>query len=117
MPNFVDLMAATAASEMSRHTPTDFVYGTVISASPLVIQPDEKAQLPAGFFILSALCRPFTTTVLAHRHKADGGAGDDTDQQLLTVTLWRGIAQGDRVRMLQCRGGQKYYVLDREGSL
>ena len=31
--------------------------------------------------------------------------------------LWRGLRAGDVVWMLKCNGGQKYYVLQREGGL
>lgn len=34
-----------------------------------------------------------------------------------TAFLWRGLRAGDVVWMLKCNGGQKYYVLQREGGL
>lgn len=108
----VELMQQAAAGQQARSTPTDFVYGTVISAAPLRIQIDEKFPVDAGNLVLSALCKPFSTSIMQHKHK-DSQDGD-TDEQLLTVQLWRGLAAGDRVRMLQCNSGQKFYVLDRE---
>ena len=83
-------------AELGRSGQTDFIFGTVKSAAPLVIQPEEKLPLDADFFVLSAFCKPFSV----------GG-----------TQLWRGLAAGDCVRMLQCVGGQKFYVLDREGLL
>lgn len=109
------VMQHAARGEQSRSTPTDFVYGNVTSVTPLVIQPEGKQPLDADFLILSALCKPFVTTLLRHQHRESDG--DDTDIRLDPVLVWRGLQVGDRVRMLQCCGGQKFYVLDREDSL
>ena len=111
----LELIQQAQRGEQARSSPTDFVYGTVTSVSPLVIQPEGKQPLDEDFLTLSALCRPFVVTVLAHEHE-DSIKGK-TDQQLPSVVLWRGLVVGDRVRMLQCGGGQKFYVLDREGAL
>lgn len=106
-----ELMQQAAAGQMARETPTDFVYGTVVSAAPLEIQIDEKFKVGTGNLILSTFCKPFTTTATAHKHTIES---KETDTQLISVTLWRGLVVGDRVRMLQCNSGQKFYVLDRE---
>lgn len=108
----VEAMQKAATGEIGRQTPTDFVYGTVTGLSPLTIQIDEKFPVSGENLVLSALCKPFVTTVFLHKHK-DSISGD-TDEQLLTITVWRGLAVGDRVRMLRCNSGQTFYVLDRE---
>lgn len=113
----VEAMQHAASGQIDRCTPTDFAYGTVVSVSPLVIQPEGKKPLDAGFLILSAMCKPFMTTLLRHTHLQENGTGQVTDTQLDPVMVWRGLEVGDRVRMLQCQGGQKYYVLDREEGL
>lgn len=109
------LMQQAAAGQMARSSPTDFVYGSVVSVTPLIIQPEGKQPLDEDFLVLSPLVKPFTTTLLRHSHKCTDGS--ETDIQLDPVLVWRGLEKGDRVRMLQCNGGQKFYVLDREGSL
>ena len=118
----VELMQRAARGQEARGTPTDFVFGTVKSIAPLVIQVDEKFPVYEEQLILSALCKSFTTTVFDHLHSVTvGGDGHthtgSTDNRLRVVEVWRGLLPGDRVRMLQCNSGQKYYVLDREGSL
>ena len=113
----VEVMQRAASGQMDRQTPTDFTYGIVTGVNPLTIQADNKKVLTEDFLVLSALCRPFTTTAFAHLHKADAGAGEDTDTRLGMITIWRGLAVGDSVRMIRAQAGQKYYVLDREGLL
>ena len=112
----VELMQQAARGEQARGTPTDLVYGSVVSVSPLVIQPEGKEPLDEDFLVLSPLVKPFITTLLKHSHRCEG-CGSETDIRLDPVMVWRGLEQGDRVRMLQCNSGQKFYVLDREGSL
>jgi hypothetical protein len=111
----VALMQQAARGEQARSSPTDFVFGTVVSISPLIIQPEGRQSLDEDFLVLSPLVKPFVTTALKHNHTCEG-CGSETDDQLISVTLWRGLSPGDRVRMLMCNGGQKFYVLDREGS-
>lgn len=102
-------------NEQQRSSPTDFLYGTVMSISPLTVQTEDKLLIGEDFLVLSTLCRKFVVTVLAHEHEES--TKQKTDQQLTSVVLWRGLAVGDRVRMLRCSGGQRFYLLDREGAL
>lgn len=110
----IELMQQTARNEYARSTPTDFVYGSVTSVSPLVIMVEGRFSVGEEKLVLSALVKPFVTTLLRHSHGSSCGG---TDVQLDPVMVWRGLEEGDRVRMLQCHSGQTYYVLDREGSL
>lgn len=110
----LEAIQRAADGQIGRSTPTDFIYGTVISVSPLIIKPENSEEITEDFLIPSALCKPFVTTVFRHKHK--DSVGGETDEQLLSVTIWRGLAIGDRVRMLRCNSGQKFYLLDREGS-
>jgi hypothetical protein len=105
-------MQQAARGHGQRETRTDLVFGTVTSVSPLTIQIDDKFPVYESQIVLSALCKPFVTDIYRHLH-ADNYYGN-TDERLQTVTVWRGLQAGDRVRMLQCNGGQKYFVLDRE---
>ena len=112
----VDAMMKAAAAQGARETPTDFVYGTVISVSPLRIEVEGKFPVDEGNLILSCLAKPFVTTLLKHRHLCEK-CEDFDDIQLDPVMVWRGLAIGDRVRMLQCNSGQKFYVLERDEGL
>jgi len=113
----LEAIQSAADGQYNRKTPTDFIFGTVTSLNPLVIKPDNNKPITQDFLILSALCRRFDTGNLVHLHLAERGSGEETDDRLVTVMVWRGLIVGDRVRMLQCCGGQKYYVLDREEPL
>ncbi len=107
-----DLMLKAAGKQGNRETRTDLVFGTVISVSPLKISVDEKFPVTDEQIVLSALCKEFKTDVFRHLHSENYYG--NTDERLQSVIVWRGLEAGDRVRMLQCNGGQKYYVLDRE---
>lgn len=93
----LQLIAQTGKGERARSDPTNLIFGTVTSIAPLTIQTEAKQPLDADFLVLSALCKPFSVPQLGQ--------------------IWRGLAVGDRVRMLQCEGGQAFYVLEREGGL
>lgn len=70
---------------------TDLVYGEVTSVDPLKIKVDQRFEVEAEFLILSVLCTE--------------------------VSWWRGLLVGDIVRMLRVAGGQRFYVIEREGGL
>ncbi len=92
----VELMQKAAKGQSERETPTDFLYGTVTSVAPLIVQVDNKFPVYDHQIILSALCKPFVTDVFKHLHK--DSVLDETDERLITVEVWR----------------EKYYALDRE---
>jgi hypothetical protein len=73
---------------------------------------DERFTVYEGQIVLSALCKPFVTDIFRHLHTENYYS--NTDERLQTVTVWRGLIVGDRVRMLQCNDGQTYYVLERD---
>lgn len=79
--------------------PADIVYGTVISASPLSIQPDiSMPPLPASGLIL-------TSGAVAKTAQVQGGQG--------AVIINEGLAAGDRVIMLRVLKGNGFIVLSK----
>lgn len=87
----------------------DLVVGIVTSTKPLTIKVGNKS-ISNTFLILSPFCRK-TSVNLAHSHSCPDGR---TSTELQLVQLWRGLAVNDRVYMLNCNKGQKYYVLQRQ---
>lgn len=90
---------------------TDLMFGVVTSVNPLKIKVDNRYELTSDFLILSALCKQTTIEIPAHHHTL---AGSDTTDALTSITLWRGLQIGDKVRMLRVNKGQTFYVIERE---
>ena len=77
---------------------TDIMTGTVISVSPLSVQPDvSMPPLPASALIL-------TSAVTAKTASVQGGSGG-------TVVINPGLAVGDNVIMLRVSKGNRYIIL------
>ena len=80
--------------------PADIVYGTVISASPLSIQPDiSMPPIPATGLIL-------TSGVVARTVQVQGGQGG-------TVVVNDGLSAGDRAITLRVLKGNGFIVLSK----
>lgn len=77
---------------------TDLLFGEVTSVSPLKIRVDNRFEVDEQFLILSALVKE----TIIHIPTAE------------TVTLWRGLIVGDKVRLLRVNNGQLFYIIERE---
>lgn len=72
---------------------TDLLFGEVTSVSPLKIRVDNRFEVDEQFLILSALVKE----TIIH-----------------SITLWRGLIVGDKVRLLRVANGQMFYIIERE---
>lgn len=78
--------------------PADMMTGTVISVSPLSVQPDvSMPPIPAAALILTSAVTAKTATV-------QGGEGG-------TVVINSGLAVGNHVLMLRVSKGNRYIIL------
>lgn len=124
------------AAQISPTKSADLVFGVVKKIEPIEIKVDGRFTIGEKFIILSVLCRKQTITVPAldepkHLHIVPEHltlpAGEDdhihkieeqeTEKELQTITLWRGLKVGDKVRMLRVAEGKLYYVIEREDDL
>jgi len=136
----VEMMKDAGRNGIPKTTLTDLVWGNVMAISPLKIQVqnEPKLLLTEAFLILSPMCIAKTFAIPewntnmeeAHtnQYQDDNGSGIATKTTQAgiahqhsisqhTVTVWRGLQVGDTVIMLRVAGGNKYYVLQREGAL
>jgi hypothetical protein len=81
--------------------PTDITYGTVVSASPVKIQIDQKLILTSEFLMLTSNVMDYKVSI-----SRDGGHEH-------TVNVRNGLKSGDSVILIKSKGGQKYIVLDK----
>lgn len=111
-----------AADTEEAGSPFDMVLGDVLAVSPLQVRVDEKMVLGEAQLLLSTLVSDFEVDMtVSHRTEIDLPViiGDKnlahshaySGKKQFTVHL--GLAVGERVLMLRCRGGQQYIVLDR----
>lgn len=85
--------AMRQAGKTPENETVDLVYGLVKSASPLNITTENGLSLTSDFLVTS----PFAW---------DGKIPND-------CRLGRALQGGDKVAMLKCGKGQKYYILHR----
>ena len=79
--------------------PADMATGTIVSISPLSVQPDiHMPPLPEKALILTDTVRERTVDV-------QGGEGK--------VAVREGLRPGDKVLMLRVQNGQKYLILSK----
>ena len=110
--------------------PFEYCVGEVTSASPLLIKVSDRIELDASHFILSGFVQE--TWINVPWHESPGhfhhniqpsDSHGDTEQEfddlkaLPKILLWRGLREGDIVRMLKVQNGQYYYVLEREKGI
>ena len=112
---------------------TDLLFGEVMSVSPLKIRVDNRFEVDEQFLLLSALVKEtiiqiptVETSMHSHiipEHATDpGGTGPHTHiipemttySALPSITLWRGLIVGDKVRLLRVNNGQMFYIIERE---
>lgn len=134
MANLVELVKQASAEERDASMPCDILFGTVISASPIEINVEQKMTLTASQLILSTLVQEFdvdmtvdhntenTTFPGSHTHTCPDGTtngGNLVTTHLhayrgrKTFTVHLGLKAGEKVMLIRAQGGQKFIVLDR----
>lgn len=116
LPNLVELIKQIAAETNSAGQPTDIVYGTVVTASPISIMIDQKTTLTSDFIVL---------TKSVTKHQVDMSFSCSTENEdghaheinfASKVTINNALKAGDKVIMIKQAGGQSYIVLDKIGG-
>ena len=128
---FLDVMGKHAKeSSFSGFTPLEYVLGEVTSIDPLMIKVDNRLELDSAHFILSGFVQETWINIPyfespGHVHHCvqpadshgDTEAEFDTKTALPKIMLWRGLWEGDVVRMFKVQQGQFYYVVEREEGI
>jgi hypothetical protein len=127
-------MAALDAVEASK--PVNVMFGTVISASPLKINVEQKLTLEAAQLVLARNVTEHTIqmtvnhmtedetehTHVIHDTYTNGGSSDPTAHKHAYVerksfVVHNGLVVGDEVILIRTQGGQKFIVIDRLGAM
>lgn len=126
MLDLTDLLVAVktaAVQAVDASEPADACFGKVISTSPLKIQVEQKLTLGAAQLVLTRNVTDFETEVTVDwkTEKTEKDTGDVFSYEdhlhaikgRKKIIIHNGLVVGDKVVLLQQKGGQKYIVLDR----
>lgn len=103
-----------AMEAMESQKPANFLYGTVLSTEPLVIQTESKMQLRKAQLRLARAVTEHWVEISVE-HETEPGPDGHKHQYLgrKRFLVHGQLLQGERVLLAQRSGGQEYVVLDR----
>lgn len=121
--DLVRLMKQAAMEAVKTSQPSNIVFGTVTSASPLKIQISSKITLEPEMLLLTRNVTEFETditTVNWFTENTSGGAGyalfESHKHELKGkkhIIVHNQLKSGEKVVLIKEQGGQRYIVLDR----
>lgn len=121
--DLVRLMKQAAMEAVKTSQPSNIVFGTVTSASPLKIQISSKITLESEMLLLTRNVTEFETditTVNWFTENTSGGAGyalfESHKHELKGkkhIIVHNQLKSGEKVVLIKEQGGQRYIVLDR----
>lgn len=120
----VRLVKKAAVEAVNEGQPCSVLFGTVKSASPLVISidGDGKRDLPEEFFYLTRNVKDHKIDLTVdHETEAKGGGSGEAAfsshthsyKGRKTFLVHNNLKAGERVLLLMMQGGNKFIVLDR----
>lgn len=107
---------------ISATQPSNWLFGDVITVSPLSIQIEQRDILPENFFFLTNAVKDHWVDIQVNHvsEKRAGGSGEPAyashDHDYIgrkKIMIYNGLKVGERVILIQKAGGQEYIVLDR----
>lgn len=131
MPDMVQLVKKAAVEAVEAAKPVQFLFGQVISASPLKIQVDQKSIYTEKMLVLTRnvteheidISISAQSVVISHGHPVtDTYTGGGTAQEInhnhpikgrKKIKIHNDLVVGDWVVMARIQKGKKYVVLDR----
>ena len=131
MPDMVQLVKKAAVEAVEAAKPVQFLFGQVISASPLKIQVDQKSIYTEKMLVLTRnvteheidISISAQSVVISHGHPVtDTYTGGGTAQEInhnhpikgrKKIKIHNGLVVGDWVVMARIQKGKKYVVLGR----
>lgn len=129
--NAVELVKKAAVEAVEAGKPVNLLFGTVISASPLKIQVDQKAIYTEKMLVLTRNVTDYEvdmtvshqTVVITHGHPVTdtytgGGTAEDVDHNhpikgRKKFKVHNALVVGDWVVLARIQKGKKFVVLDR----
>lgn len=98
--DFLNLIKKASVDAVNASKPTNVVYGTVTSSSPLKINVEQKLNLTDVQLVLTRNVTDYVINITI----------DGIKKQ---ITIHNSLVVGDEVVMVQNQGGQEYIIVDR----
>lgn len=116
--NVVELVKKAALEAVEASKPVQFLFGTVISVSPLKIQAGQKSIYTERMLVLTRNVTEYQIEMTASFQTGEpaGGVVENHTHSIAgreTYTIHNGLAVGDRVLLARMQKGKKFIVLDR----
>lgn len=113
MPNMIEIIKTAAIDAVGASNPVAIIFGTVVSASPLKVNIEQRLTLDESHLILSSMVRDYQVDVtLDHMTEIESGHSHQVTGKK-TMTVHNRLKTGETVMLIQIQGGQKYVILDR----
>ena len=131
MSNPVEVVKRAAVEAVEAGKPVNILFGTVLSASPLKIQVDQKSIYTEKMLVLTRNVTDYEvdmtvshqTVVISHGHPVtDTYTGGGTAEEInhnhpikgrKKYKVHNALVVGDKVLLGRIQGGKKFVVLDR----
>lgn len=122
MPNAVEVVKKAAVEAVEAQKPVNILFGTVISASPLKIQVDQKSIYTSKMLILTRNVTDFEVDMTVNHTTEDKGGGSgmaafETHNHAYsgrkTFKVHNALQAGEKVLLVRVQQGKKYVVIDR----
>lgn len=112
---------------MEQTAPAGIMLGVVKSINPLIINVEQRLDLPAGLLLLTDNVRDYKVKLsfdnpsiknIVKPYSMDDVPGTDykitfQDAAKNEITIYNGLKAGEKVLLLRVQGGQKFVVLNR----
>lgn len=116
--NVVELVKKAAVEAVEAGKPVTFLFGTVVSVSPLKIQVEQKATYTEKMLVLTRNVTDYEISMTAS-DQTEQPSGDSVENRVRSVegrkkyTVHNALTVGDWVILARVQKGKKFIVLDR----
>lgn len=109
----IPIIKRAAIDAVDSTQPVQFIFGTVVSVSPLKVQVTPKLTLGRGNLSIAGTLAKQTIKVTV---SGDTESTDGHDHKInvpITITIDNSLKKGDSVILARIQGGNEYLVLDK----
>lgn len=115
--NMIEIIKKAAMDAIEANKPTNVLFGTVISISPLQISIDQKIILEDSKLLLTNAVKDHTVEMTVDHLTENTTVGNSSHNHAYKgkkqFTIHNGLVVGEKVLLLRMQGGQKFVVWDR----
>ena len=112
MPNVVEIVKKAALEAVEASKPVAYLFGTVVSISPLTVQVDQKLILTEGMLILSRNVTDFTIGI----SQESGDLQDGVSSPQTWIKVHNALQEGEKVLLTRIQKRNQFVILDRIGG-